>query len=105
QQASGLYRQQPYPPQAAAQLFYPFGLLPETRQPSRDPGRVAAGPTESLVATLPDRAPVAQLDRASVYGTEGQRVESSRARIQGLQISTSSATTGCGARVRRSQRG
>src|SRR3954452_709169 len=26
-------------------------------------------------------APVAQLDRASVYGTEGQRVESSRARF------------------------
>src|SRR4051812_12076267 len=31
-------------------------------------------------ATLRGRAPVAQLDRASVYGTEGQRFESSRAR-------------------------
>src|SRR3954462_4954622 len=29
-------------------------------------------------------APVAQLDRASVYGTEGQRFESSRARWVGL---------------------
>src|SRR4051794_5953829 len=28
-------------------------------------------------------APVAQLDRASVYGTEGQRFESSRARFKG----------------------
>jgi len=27
-------------------------------------------------------APVAQLDRASVYGTEGQRFESSRARLR-----------------------
>src|SRR5204863_5298155 len=27
-------------------------------------------------------APVAQLDRASVYGTEGQRFESSRARVE-----------------------
>ena len=27
-------------------------------------------------------APVAQLDRASVYGTEGQRFESSRARFE-----------------------
>src|SRR5947207_15825101 len=33
------------------------------------------------VATLLCRAPVAQLDRASVYGTEGQRFESSRARL------------------------
>src|SRR3954462_1148685 len=28
------------------------------------------------------QAPVAQLDRASVYGTEGQRFESSRARYE-----------------------
>src|SRR4051812_9965137 len=33
-------------------------------------------------ATLRGRAPVAQLDRASVYGTEGQRFESSRARLR-----------------------
>ena|SRR6266480_5392611 len=33
-------------------------------------------------ATLRGRAPVAQLDRASVYGTEGQRFESSRARCE-----------------------
>src|SRR5215211_5826414 len=31
-------------------------------------------------ATLARRAPVAQLDRASVYGTEGHRFESCRAR-------------------------
>jgi hypothetical protein len=34
-----------------------------------------------MLATLLNRAPVAQLDRASVYGTEGQRFESSRARF------------------------
>src|SRR6266566_7581593 len=33
-------------------------------------------------ATLRGSAPVAQLDRASVYGTEGQRFESSRARVE-----------------------
>jgi len=31
-------------------------------------------------------APVAQLDRASVYGTEGQRFESSRARFVSRKI-------------------
>src|SRR3954462_209218 len=40
--------------------------------------RVRQGPRTA--ATLGRRAPVAQLDRASVYGTEGQRFESSRAR-------------------------
>ena len=43
--------------------------------PAPVPGRAGA--------KLPRRsrpAPVAQLDRASVYGTEGQRFESSRAR-------------------------
>ena len=33
-------------------------------------------------ATLGRRAPVAQLDRASVYGTEGHRFESCRARFE-----------------------
>ena len=39
----------------------------------------------NATATLSARftAPVAQLDRASVYGTEGQRFESSRARLPG----------------------
>ena len=37
--------------------------------------RLRAGPLQSAAS-----APVAQLDRASVYGTEGQRFESSRAR-------------------------
>jgi hypothetical protein len=36
-------------------------------------------------ATLRLRAPVAQLDRASVYGTEGQRFESSRARFPRIE--------------------
>jgi hypothetical protein len=40
--------------------------------------RSRRGRTEAT--TLGDLAPVAQLDRASVYGTEGQRFESSRAR-------------------------
>src|SRR5918998_6160289 len=40
----------------------------------------------TATATLAHRAPVAQLDRASVYGTEGQRFESSRARIRGLAL-------------------
>src|SRR5215211_2416738 len=39
-----------------------------------------AGPRSA--ATLVLAAPVAQLDRASVYGTEGQRFESSRARYR-----------------------
>src|SRR5919108_5138849 len=45
------------------------------------PSRVRIPPSP-LAATLDRRrsAPVAQLDRASVYGTEGQRFESSRAR-------------------------
>src|SRR4051794_6705981 len=48
--------------------------------PSR--GRIPPPPLRGGTATLLPRfaAPVAQLDRASVYGTEGQRFESSRAR-------------------------
>src|SRR5215210_7781131 len=44
--------------------------------------RIPPSPLQSVTATLSARfaAPVAQLDRASVYGTEGQRFESSRAR-------------------------
>ena len=43
---------------------------------------LSAPPPSSTVARLGGRAaPVAQLDRASVYGTEGQRFESSRARF------------------------
>src|SRR5215212_6797644 len=37
-------------------------------------------PLRSPALQWPVAAPVAQLDRASVYGTEGQRFESSRAR-------------------------
>src|SRR4051794_30446182 len=53
------------------------------------PSRVRIPPSP-LPAPAPGRrlhsciaAPVAQLDRASVYGTEGQRFESSRARDEG----------------------
>src|SRR3954466_4215510 len=44
--------------------------------------RIPPSPLQGVTATLSARftAPVAQLDRASVYGTEGQRFESSRAR-------------------------
>src|SRR3954469_17053692 len=44
--------------------------------------RIPPSPLQIATATLVARfaAPVAQLDRASVYGTEGQRFESSRAR-------------------------
>ena len=38
-------------------------------------------------------APVAQLDRASVYGTEGQRFESSRARTKKASKSPRSASS------------
>src|SRR4051812_50124476 len=56
--------------------------LPRTRRPPNEARKV---PEDGLTggvgaATLLRRAPVAQLDRASVYGTEGQRFESSRAR-------------------------
>src|SRR4051794_24453965 len=56
---------------------------------SQAPSRVRIPPSplrppQSTAATLGGRsAPVAQLDRASVYGTEGQRFESSRARFKG----------------------
>src|SRR5436189_227003 len=43
--------------------------------------RRAAKWVEALPSTINRSAPVAQLDRASVYGTEGQRFESSRARL------------------------
>ena len=48
----------------------------------QSPSRVRIPPSPPHAATLIGRfaAPVAQLDRASVYGTEGQRFESSRAR-------------------------
>src|SRR3954470_16109117 len=39
--------------------------------------------TDPAATLRPRHAPVAQLDRASVYGTEGQRFESSRARFEG----------------------
>ena len=50
-----------------------------------------AGSNPALSATggytaQPLSAPVAQLDRASVYGTEGQRFESSRARYTTRKI-------------------
>src|SRR5215218_3718118 len=40
------------------------------------------GRLHPFAATLARRAPVAQLDRASVYGTEGHRFESCRARLE-----------------------
>src|SRR5918997_5183398 len=48
----------------------------------QSPSRVRIPPSPLAVAArlLSRSAPVAQLDRASVYGTEGQRFESSRAR-------------------------
>ena len=49
------------------------------------PSRVRIPPSPLGRARLVGRtalAPVAQLDRASVYGTEGQRFESSRARLE-----------------------
>src|SRR5262245_51852440 len=50
----------------------------------KSPSRVRIPPSPLAVARLLCRlfAPVAQLDRASVYGTEGQRFESSRARTK-----------------------
>src|SRR3954471_8965479 len=42
--------------------------------------RIPPSPLEGRFLQWPLTAPVAQLDRASVYGTEGQRFESSRAR-------------------------
>src|SRR5215204_3452272 len=44
-------------------------------------------------ATLSTRAPVAQLDRASVYGTEGHRFESCRARHSTSSYAGGSART------------
>ena len=44
------------------------------------PARPSRPPRPGRLATLSRRAPVAQLDRASVYGTEGHRFESCRAR-------------------------
>ena len=43
-------------------------------------------PTDCPSANLNAAAPVAQLDRASVYGTEGHRFESCRARYRSRQI-------------------
>jgi hypothetical protein len=48
------------------------------------PSRVRIPP--SPLYTAPPTAPVAQLDRASVYGTEGQRFESSRARSKDSEV-------------------
>src|SRR5688572_9254089 len=45
-----------------------------------NPALSAVEPRRHAAARLSAAAPVAQLDRASVYGTEGQRFESSRAR-------------------------
>src|SRR3954465_13474980 len=44
------------------------------------PSRVRIPPSPLAANMAVALAPVAQLDRASVYGTEGQRFESSRAR-------------------------
>src|SRR5215207_3377737 len=54
----------------------------------QSPSRVRIPPSPPPAARLVGRfaAPVAQLDRASVYGTEGQRFESSRARYTTRKI-------------------
>jgi hypothetical protein len=57
---------------------------------ARSDGREA----KSLVFT--GSAPVAQLDRASVYGTEGQRFESSQARSRRQPFSGSGGKPECG---------
>src|SRR5215212_3016327 len=44
--------------------------------------RIPPSPLTGGYTSPPLSAPVAQLDRASVYGTEGQRFESSRARCR-----------------------
>src|SRR3954463_547054 len=44
--------------------------------------RIPPSPFCGRLLQWPIAAPVAQLDRASVYGTEGQRFESSRARLE-----------------------
>ncbi len=46
------------------------------------PSRVRIPPSPLAANMAVALAPVAQLDRASVYGTEGQRFESSRARLE-----------------------
>src|SRR3954465_2563980 len=67
------------------QRFRPL-TVPSLRHPPAGPAGSARSrpdrlsPVNARAATLRGRAPVAQLDRASVYGTEGQRFESSRAR-------------------------
>src|SRR3954451_1370773 len=50
------------------------------------PSRVRIPPSPFPALQWPVAAPVAQLDRASVYGTEGQRFESSRARCRTRRI-------------------
>ncbi len=50
------------------------------RYPSTPTRPRRSGPSRALHSPAARPAPVAQLDRASVYGTEGQRFESSRAR-------------------------
>src|SRR5207302_2458877 len=55
-----------------------IGVFAPLRRPRIEVIRAFAGAPPA--ATLSTRAPVAQLDRASVYGTEGHRFESCRAR-------------------------
>src|SRR5215207_7921922 len=64
----------------------------------QSPSRVRIPPSPPPAARLGGRfaAPVAQLDRASVYGTEGQRFESSRARTA---VAARKATPASGALV------
>ena len=77
---------------------------PKTLLLMREPGDAGAraslpvpssqgGPRVGPPTRLGPSAPVAQLDRASVYGTEGQRFESSRARSQKPFSRTTSATS------------
>src|SRR3954454_8966718 len=54
----------------------------ETRAGCPGHGLIQAFPGQPDRYPSPPHAPVAQLDRASVYGTEGQRFESSRARFE-----------------------
>src|SRR6201999_2750354 len=78
-------------PDQAPLLHDPRLREPEPPGPrrAREPRLHGAARARIAAATLWCRtAPVAQLDRASVYGTEGQRFESSRARSKSLQIET-----------------
>src|SRR3954452_1698218 len=79
-----------------------MGFMPHRGFESRPLRPRAARYTRDAASRGP--APVAQLDRASVYGTEGQRFESSRARsvgspafLRGFAILGRAVLVGCAA--------